>query len=209
MVDFRSIGNSGLMIQYEDIVSLVGYNIISYFKANGYKNETLNGMSEKDILVSYINRSTYSPTPWMKDTFDVKCCLDDFNDSDVAFRPNNLYAYKMFTASKKENIKNLIIYSDQYSPIIEKNIQTFQISDVKYEYGDLCPILNKNPNITFTTSNPEAIKRCLQVEPPIMLAIVDDFLYLSDLINDSKTVDELRKRGKYVMYTSLSQSGTV
>ena len=37
-IDFTDVGKSGLMIQYEDIVSATGYNLITYMKSKGYKN---------------------------------------------------------------------------------------------------------------------------------------------------------------------------
>lgn len=202
MVDFRILGKDGLIIQYEDIISLIGYNIITYFKSKGINNEKIMRMSNDDILVSYINRLEYDPSEWIKNTFGLECNINDYVESDVAYKPNNLYAYKMFGYSHKEKIKNLMIYSERYSPIVEKAVSTFNVPELKYVYGDLVPILNKYPNVTFTTSSPISIRECMKVQSPILIVAVDDFLYLSDII-EKGVFDELRGTNKLVMFTSI------
>ena len=127
MVDFRFLGREGLMIEYTDIVSLVGYNIINYLKSKRISNEKIMGMSDEDILLSYLNRSDFDISKWIKDTFDLECNVSDYIESEIAYAPNNLYAYKMFTQSNKEKIKNLMIYSDTYSKVIEKYVSAFNI----------------------------------------------------------------------------------
>ena len=206
MVDFRFLGREGLMIEYTDIVSLVGYNIISYLKSKRISNEKIMGMSDEDILLSYLNRSDFDISKWIKDTFDLECNVSDYIESEIAYAPNNLYAYKMFTQSNKEKIKNLMIYSDTYSKVIEKYVSAFNIPDLKYVHGDIIPILNERLNITFTTSNPISIQKCKEVKAPLMLTITDDFMYVSDII-ESDIVDVLRKSNKIVMFTSISTNG--
>lgn len=206
MVDFRFLGKEGLMIEYTDIISLVGYNIITYLKSKRISNEKIMGMSDQDILLSYINRSDFDISKWIKDTFDLECNIDDYLESDVAFAPNNLYAYKMFAQSDKENIKNLFIYSNKYSKVIEKYVSAFNISNLKYVHGDLIPILNECPNYTFTTSNPNSIRQCVDVVPPLLITMVDDFMYLSDTL-EQKLDDKLRGRNKIVMFTSIASNG--
>jgi hypothetical protein len=73
-------------------------------------------------------------------------------------------------------------------------------------HGDIIPILNERPNITFTTSNPISIQKCKEVKAPLMLTITDDFMYVSDII-ESGIVDVLRKSNKIVMFTSISTNG--
>lgn len=206
MVDLRILGREGLIIEYTDIVSLVGYNIIKYLKSNKLKNETMNRMSNTDILLSYVNREVFDISKWISDTFNIKCDIKDYIDSDVAFAPNNVYAYKMFTQSSKENIKQLYIYSETFSPIIEKNIKTFNVPDLKYVYGDIVPILNEHPNSTFMTSNPLSISKCKDVKAPILLTIVDDFMYIANVV-ETKVIDELKSQNKIVMFTSISSNG--
>lgn len=206
MVDFRILGREGLMIEYTDIVSLVGYNIIKYLKSKRINNDKIMGMSEQDILLSYVNRLDFDISGWIKETFDFECDVKDYLESEVAYAPNNVYAYKILSASYKEKMKNLFIYSDTYSPVIEENIKTFNIPDLKYVHGDLLPILNEHPNSTFTTSNPNSIKRCVDVKAPILLTIVDDFMYLANIV-ESDTLEKLKERNKIVMFTSIRSNG--
>lgn len=206
MVDFRILGREGLIIEYTDIISLVGYNIIKYLKSKQIANEKIKGMSDQDILLSYVNRTDFNISKWIKDTFDLECDIKDYLESDIAFAPNNVYAYKMFTQANKEGVKNLILYSDTYSPSIEKYVKTFNIPDLKYMYGDIIPILNERPNFTLTTSNPNTIRKCINVTAPLLITMVDDFLYLSDTIAN-KLDDKLRGRNKIVMFTSIASNG--
>ena len=206
MVDLRVLGREGLIIEYTDIVSLVGYNIIKYLKSNNINNDKLQGMSDVDILSAYVNRTNFDISKWIKDTFDIECNIDDYLESEVAFQPNNVYAFKMFTYASKEHIKNLYIYSDKHSPIIEKNVKMFNVPELKYVYGDIIPILNEHPNSTLTTSNPYTIRRCYEVSAPSLITLVDDFLYVSEII-DTHLVDRLRGTNKIVMFTSISSNG--
>jgi hypothetical protein len=206
MVDLRVLGREGLIIEYTDIVSLVGYNIIKYLKSNNIKNDKIQGMSNDDILLSYVNRTDFNIAKWIKDTFNIECDVSDYLESEVAFKPNNVYAFKMFSYASKEHIKNLYIYSDKHSPIIEKNIKMFNVPELKYIYGDILPILNEHPNSTLTTSNPYTIKRCYDVKAPTLITLVDDFMYVGEII-DTHLVDRLRGTNKIVMFTSISSNG--
>ena len=198
-IDFSDVGKSGLMIQYEDIISVTGYNLITYMKSKGYKNDKLESMSNKDILLSYINRQQYDPSIWLKNEFNVDCSIEEYSDSEVIHKPNMLYAYKMFTEASKNKISDLIIYSKYYSKAIEKHLKTFQLPDIKYEYGDILPILKSHPNITFTTS-----------DIPFELVVVDDFMYVSDILTDN-TFEDIKKNKPsiYLMFTSIISAGVI
>lgn len=206
MVDLRVLGREGLIIEYTDIVSLVGYNIIKYLKSNNINNDTIQRMSDEGILLSYVNRTNFNISEWIKDTFNMECNINDYLESDIAFKPNNVYAFKMFSYASKEHIKNLYIYSDTYSPIIEKNIKMFNVPELKYVYGDIIPILNEHPNSTLTTSNPNTIRRCYDVKAPTLITLVDDFMYVGSIV-DTRLVDKLRGSNKIVMFTSISSNG--
>ena len=206
MVDLRVLGREGLIIEYTDIVSLIGYNIIKYLKSNNINNDKIQGMSDEDILLSYVNRTDFNISKWIKDTFNMECNINDYLESEIAFKPNNVYAFKMFSYASKEHIKNLYIYSDTYSPIIEKNIKMFNVPELKYVYGDIIPILNEHPNSTLTTTNPSTIRRCYDVKAPTLITLVDDFMYVSEII-ESHLVDRLRGTNKIVMFTSISSNG--
>lgn len=203
MIDFRILGREALIIEYTDIVSLVGYNIINYLKDNHINNDMIQRMSKEDILLSYVNRLDFDISSWIKDTFDLECNIQDYIDSDIAFKPNNAYAFKMFPAASKENIKNLYIYSETFSPSINKYIKAFNTPDLKYVYGDIIPILNQHPNSTYTTSNPNNIRKCIDVSAPMLLTVVDDFVYVADIVKTNIS-DKLRGSNKILMYTSIS-----
>ena len=68
MVDFSFIGKDGLIIQYEDIISLIGFNVAQYFHGKGV-NDKLDRMSVEDILKSYFNRQTEDIPKWLKESF--------------------------------------------------------------------------------------------------------------------------------------------
>ena len=56
MVDFSFIGKEGLIVQYDDIIAMVGYNVARYLKSKEYNKDELGKMSTQDSWVSYINR---------------------------------------------------------------------------------------------------------------------------------------------------------
>ena len=120
MVDFSFVGKEGIIIQYEDIISMVGFNVIRYLRAKN-ANEKAMGMSLEDILLSYINREKESPEIWLKNEFGIDFKVEDYLNSINAFQPNWLYSYKLFDAAYKNGTKKLIVYSIYDIPII-KNI---------------------------------------------------------------------------------------
>ncbi len=206
MVDLGFIGKNGLIIQYEDIISLTGFNIVRYFKSKNV-NKKLNDMSVNDILLSYFNRTDYDVSIWLKQEFNIDINIKDYIDSINTFQPNLLYSYKMFKASADNGITKLIVHSDFYSPVIEKFLSTYKIP-IEYTYGDIVPVLQSRKNYTYTTSSPVNIKKCLMIDTPFAITIVDDYMYLGDLMNDN-TVDELRKKDKYVNFTSVISGGII
>ena len=70
MVDFSFVGKEGIIIQYEDIVSMIGFNVIRYLRAKNANEEAMR-MSVEDILLSYINREKEDPEIWLKDNFGL------------------------------------------------------------------------------------------------------------------------------------------
>lgn len=201
MVDFRTVGSTGLIIQYEDIISLVGYNIITYLKSRGINNAKVEGMSDKDILLAYVNRTEPDISKWIKDTFNIDCSTEYFADSEMAFKPNNLYAYKVFSTAYKEKHSTLMIYSEFKSPVIEKYIESFNVPTLQYVHGDIVNILDKNPNITIMTTMPATLEMCKKSKAPFMIVLADDFMYVNP-----KLQDELSGTNKIGMYTSIMSS---
>lgn len=205
MDDLSVFGKAGLIIQYEDVVSLLGYNIAEYFKAN-HVNEKFERMSFEDILLSYMNREQYDINAWISETFDYNINYHNLMDSKLMLKPNMLYAYKVFQESSKQRMNTLYIYSEQYSKAIESNLPTFQVPTLLYEHGNLVNLLNEHPNCTFITSNPDSIALCKEVKCPFILTIVDEFVYLKDILS-TRITDELLKQGKMVFYTGIISGG--
>ena len=207
MIDFSFIGKEGIIIQYEDIISLIGFNVMKYVKSKNV-NDVANRMSINDILLSYINRDSEDISKWMKDTFDIDFDMKDYVESINTFQPNMLYSYKILSTAYKNGIKNLIIHSETYSPVIEKFIDTYQIP-IKYTHGDIVPVLKKSKNFTYVTSSPSNIEKCLKDDiPPIALTIVDDFMYVADIVIN-KVDEDLRKKDIYVGFTSILSAGMI
>lgn len=206
MIDFSFIGKEGLIIQYEDIISLMGFNVVCYLREQK-AFEKINKMSTADILLSYINRSTEDISSWLKKEFDIDFDIKNYIDSFAMLRPNLLYSYKIFSSAYKNGIKKLGIHSNYYSKAIEQAIQTYQIP-IEYTYGDIIPVLNNRPNITYTTASTANIIKCSDIEVPIAITIVDDFMYTADVLIN-KIDDKLRNNGKFVCFTSVLSAGMI
>lgn len=207
MIDFSEIGKAGLIIQFEDIVSMVGFNIARYFKLKGL--DSLKDKELGDLILSYVNREYESYDEWVKKETGKEIHIESYIDSVNAFQPSWLYSYKVFISAYKNGIKNLMIHSDVEIPFVGKSlIPTFNIPSVKYVYGDIVPILNQHPNITYLTASPKNIKRCLDVEAPFALTICDDFLYTNEIITEN-IPDRLIEQGKFVAYTGIFSSGFI
>ena len=58
MVDLTFIGKEGIIISYEDIVSLIGYNIAVYMRDNHY-NDTISNLSNRQLMLDYVGREEY------------------------------------------------------------------------------------------------------------------------------------------------------
>lgn len=206
MVDFSFIGKEGLIIQYEDIISMIGFNIIKYFRANKANKKAM-GMSIQDILLSYINRVDEDPAVWLQKEFGISLNIKDFLDSINTFQPNWLYSYKIIDAAYKNGLSKLIVHSQIESPVIKKFLSTFT-APIEYSHGDIVPILEQNKNVTYITSLPSNIKRCLEVKTPFALTIVDDFMYTADVVIN-KLEDKLRANNIYVCFTSIISGGLI
>lgn len=206
MIDLSFIGKDGLIIQYEDVVSAIGFNIISYMINKNKCTEAMKRMSLEDILLSYLNRETYDINSWIKKEFSIDFNYMDAKDSVQMVVPNFIYPYKIIQEARKQNISELYLYSDTYLPGIEKMLKSFETPSLKYIHGDLIPILSDKPNITYITSSPSNIEKCLEIETPFVLTIVDDFIYVKSII-ERKIDDKLRKSGKFVFYTGILSGG--
>lgn len=208
MIDFSFIGKDGLIIQYEDVISLVGYNIIKYLRKNNIDNKIISKMSIEDILLSYINRENEDISIWLNQTFEIDDFdINDYKDSINTFQPNLMYAFKIVETAYRNGISNIIIHSDIKSNIIKKMTELFNVP-IEYTFGDIVPVLDKHMNYTFITASPKNIMRCLDTSVPFALTIIEDFLYVGDII--IKKIDEkLRNKDIYVCYTSILSAGLI
>jgi len=205
MVDLTNMGRAGLIIQYEDVISLMGYNIVEYLKDNKI-NDKFERMSHEDILLSYFNREHYNINAWIKETFDFELNVYELMESRIMLKPNMIYAYKVFQESAKQGVSNLMIYSNHPSDAITSYLPSFNIPCLKHESENIVDILNHNPNCTFITSNPDSIQLCTEVKAPFVLTIIDEFLYVKDILLTG--VDEtLRKQNKLVFFTGILSGG--
>ena len=204
MLDLSFIGKNGIMFQYEDIISLIGYNII---KAMRSINTKVQRMSDEDILLDYFNRDIMNQSEYMKSKYGIEMSMDSIYQSKKALYPNMLYAYRIIDTAYTNGIRLFLIHSNQYSEIIEKYIsQTFAEWPVKYVYGDIIPVLQDNSNITYMTSDVQNIEKCININNPFALTIVDDFMYTSPVAQAS-FAEKLRKKGVFVSYTSILSGG--
>lgn len=205
ITDWSFIGREGLIIQYEDLVSFLGWNASEYIlKAQGCSPST----TQDDRLVEYINREEYDMSKYVKDTTGFELTMEDLINSKRAIKPSVLYAFRMFKASIDNGLKNLMIHSNVYSPILESFIKE-AVSDAKYIHGDIVPVLKNNPNITYTTSDPDNIRKCVNVGVPFALTICDDFMYIAPIVTDEGLLNQLRDQNVYIQYTSIMGSGLI
>ena len=208
MIDFRDIGRAGIIIQYEDIIAMIGYNVAKYYKGKQI-SEKLDNTSIQNVLSSYIDRDTEDWSEWLLKEYNINVNPSYVSTSFLTMQPNLLYAYKVFMMSHKEKNDNIYIYSDNYSPIIEQSTNSFGFSGVKYVYGDILKFLNEHPNFTYITASINNIKECLKTESPICLVICDDYLYLSDIFH-YKVDEELKaKPNIFLQFTSILSAGII
>lgn len=207
MIDLSFIGENGMIIQYEDIISMIGYNVASYLKEKNM-NDKLNKISKEDIMLSYINRTDEDVDKWLLNNFDIEFNIQDYTESKAALKPNLMYAYRIFSTAYKNGIKKLIIHSEFKSDIIKEIIdKTFDVP-VEYTYGDIVPVLKNNVNSTYMTSCLRNIKKCLDINIPIALTIVDDYMYVGDIIIN-KIDEKLREKNIFVCYSGIFSGGFI
>lgn len=208
MIDLTEFGRGGMVIQYEDIISMIGFNVAKFFRSKGI-SEKLDNTSIEDVLLSYINREEYDYSIWMDKEYGIKVNPDELLTSFLTMQPNLLYSYKVFTTSHNEKINNLYIYSNQYSPIAEQATKSYGFDGVEYIHGDIVSFLNEHPNYTYLTSLNENIEKCLTVNSPICLVICEDYLYTSKIVLD-KLDQKLKEKGNIILrYTGVISAGII
>lgn len=207
MVDMSFIGKNGFIIQYEDIISLWGYNALLKLK----EKNLIDGESSTDsLLLDYFNREIENPFTYINEKYHVNFPIDAMYKSKQVLRPNMLYAFKIFLAAYQNGIKDLFVFSNKQSSIIDKYIKD-EIPDIpiKYVHGDVIPVIREHPNCTFLTSDTNIIKRFVDEDfPPFALTIVDTFSYVSPVVKDD-FIDLLRRKGVFVGFTNILSAGLI
>lgn len=209
MFSLGEIGEAGMIIQYEDLISMTGYNVAKQFKSNNL-SEKLAGMSIQDVLASYLDREDEDYSIWLRKEFNIDINPDEMLSSFLSMQPNLLYSYKVFQASHKERKDNLYIYSDKYSKIAEECVQSYGFKGVQYIYGDIYKFIKEHPNSTFLTASTKSIDIIKNVDTPICLVICDDYRYTIDHLAKHKLDKELSdKENIFLRYTSVISAGVI
>ena len=208
MIDLTEIGKAGLVLQYEDIISMIGYNIAKYFHQKGVSKK-LDSMSIKDVLLSYINREDEDYTKWLEKEFEIKINKQEMLTSFLTMQPNLLYSYRVFSTAHLERINGLYIYSDDYSPIIEEATKHYGFDGVQYIREDIISFLNNHPNCTYITASLKNIRRCVDLKAPTCLVICDDYLYISDIFSSKVDKDLECLEHLILRYTGIISAGLI
>ena len=208
MIDLTVFGKAGLILQYEDIISMIGYNVAKYFHQQGV-NKKLDSMSINDVLLSYINRTDEDYSIWLEKEFDIKINKSEMLTSFLTMQPNLLYSYKVFSTAHTEHVSGLYIYSNDYSPIIEEATKHYGFNGITYIKEDIISFLNNHPNHTYITASIDNIKRCVDLKAPTCLVVCDDYLYISDIF--SSKVDKTLVNLDHILlrFTGVLSAGVI
>ena len=202
MIDFSNIGQNAFIIQYEDLISLMGLNCVRYI----FKKQ--NKSYDDQLTLDYLNRTDFDIAKFVKKQTGIDFPYEKMLESKIACQPNLAYAFKMFMAATQHGLKQLYIHSNQYSSIIEKYVNQLEFK-VNYVHGDIVPVLHNLVNCTYTTSDPNNIRKCMNVNVPFALTIVDDFQYQYPIVIDQKLIDDLREKNVYVQFTGVISAGII
>jgi hypothetical protein len=204
MIDFSHIGQDAFVIQYEDLISLIGLNTVRFLR------EKQNLPNTDDLTLEYLNRTDYDIPKFIQTHNCTSMVIPESSmwNSKIACRPNLAYAFKMMRAAADNGIHRFVIHSNAYSPVIEEFVNGLEIKTT-YEHGDIVPVLRTLPNCTYTTSNPDNIRKCMDVQVPFALTIVDDFQYVAPIVMDQSFIDKLREKNVYVQFTGVISAGII
>ena len=195
MVDLTFIGKEGIIISYEDIVSLIGYNIAVYMRDNHY-NDTISNLSNRQLMLDYVGREEYDIKDYLK-KYGIEFSDEELQNaiygSITSVTPTNLFPYKIFSGALDVGVTNLCIYSKTYSKHIEGYIKHSFEMKVSYVYGDIVPVIKDRVNWTFVTADLDIIRYCTTTDVPLALTICDDFKYLYRMITEGME-DKLKEK---------------
>lgn len=208
MLDLTDIGKAGMIIQYEDIISMIGFNVAKFFKGKGL-SEKLDSTSIDDVLLSYINREDEDYSNWLKSEYNIDVDPKEMLTSFLTMQPNLMYSYKVFNTAHNENQNSLYIYSNMYSPIIEEATRSYGFKGIQYIHDDIIEFLRTHPNCTYLTSSIDNIKRCVDLNAPTCLVICDDYLYTSEIFI-SKVDQSLKDKENIILrFTGVLSAGII
>ena len=202
MIDFSDIGSAAFVIQYEDLISLMGLNAVSHIRKRQGQD------TSDELILAYLNRENFDMEKFILDQTGLHFSMEKMMQSEATCKPNLAYAFKMMSAAYQNGIRQLYVHSNQYSPVIEKFIKQLEIP-TNYVHGDIIPVLHNLPNCTYTTSDPMNIRKCLNVNVPFALTIVDDFQYVAPIVTDEPFLKDLVKQNVYVQYTGVISAGVI
>lgn len=208
MLDLSDIGKAGLIIQYEDIIGMIGYNVAKYFKGKGISKK-LDSTSIQDVLLSYINRRDMDYSIWLIDEYGITVNPNDLLTSLLTMQPNLMYSYKVFSKAHEENINSLYIYSNMYSPIIEEATKSYGFDGIQYIHGDIIEFLKTHPNYTYLTSDVNNIKKCVDLDSPVCLVVCDDYMYTSDIFIQKIDKSLSDKPNIILRFTGVKSAGII
>lgn len=200
MIDFSDIGRDAFLVQFEDIISLMGLNVVRYIRKMKHQPY------DDELTLAYLNRKEFDMGKFVYEQTSMNFPYQQMLQSRIACEPNLAYAFKMIATAYQNGIKSFYIHSNAYSPIIERFVNSLEIK-TKYVHGDILPVLHDLPNCTYTTSDPNNIRKCLNADVPFALTIVDDFQYMFPIVSDETLIESLRKHNVYVQFTGVISAG--
>ena len=208
MIDFSSVGSAGLIMQYDDTIAMIGFNVARYFHGKGI-SQKLDNTSVKDVLLSYVNREDEDYTVWLKKSYDLDVNDDEMLSSFLAMQPSLLYTYKVFLAAYQDKKSGLYIYSEKYSPIAEEATKSYGFNGVKYIHGDINEFLEVNPNCTFITASHKTLRHLTETQAPVCVVVCEDYVYTSKFLEDGTEKVLQEKPNILLRYTSIISAGII
>jgi hypothetical protein len=210
MLDLSSLGQDGIIIQYEDLISMIGFNVARRFRSQGISKK-LDSTSIEDVLKSYLSRPNEDYSIWLKNEYGITVDPKEMLDSFLAMQPNLLYSYKVFQAAYDQRRKNLYIYSNEYSKIAEEATRSYGFDGVAYIFGDaLGDFINTHPNFTYLTSSMSCIRKVCELEAPLCLVLCDDYRYLAEQVIGKDIEKTLQEKNNIILrYTSVLSGGII
>ena len=181
-----------VFIEYHDIMRCIQFTIINFLRKNSIfkgllDTSEIEDVPEAELYVWYISRENrnifknFEITDFFSNLsgFDgdpnkVYDFLDNFLyieldklPSDILNYDNKLKFYDtMRTFLNMSTVKNIYIYSENYSKLIEEDVSSIH-SGIKYVYGDFKSVLEENKiksNTTFVFSDIEKINTLVELD---------------------------------------------